>query len=838
MNDNRRMKFNPSQENLPIIEVFDEVRANFAANHNLVLTAPPGAGKSTLLPLALLNEPWMAGKKILMLEPRRLAARGIASRMAELTKTTLGDLIGYRVRFDTKVSAQTRIEILTEGILTRILQNDNALENVALVIFDEFHERSIHADIAFAFTRETQAILNPDLRILIMSATINTKKLTDLLDCPLVESQGKQYPVSVIYENEADEHLIAESCAAIVTKALKDHKGDVLVFLPGEREIGKCAEILRSKTDFKTVVVHELYGRLPQNQQNLAISPNKQGKRKIVLATSIAETSLTIEGVTIVVDAGFSRVAVFDPRSGLSGLKTIRLTKDAADQRAGRSGRLAPGICYRLWSKASHAKLGEQRIPEILEADLAPLMLNLCSWGISNVTQLAWVDEPPKHAVEKAKKTLEVLDALVDGRITPHGKAMNELPTHPRIAHLLLTAKKENILALATDLAAIIEERDPLPKEAGIDITLRIEALRRYRKNKGTGGRFTQIERVASQYRQLVKCEEENGSFDPYEVGLLLVHAYPERIAFARPGNNAQFQLSNGAYAMAGHKDDLAQEPWLAIANLNDQENGIGRIFLAAPLNPTDLKPFLREHVVTEWNTKKGGVIANKEMRIGSIVLKSTPIDQPNPEMIEQALIKAIEKEGKTLLNFDQKVIQWQNRVAKMTAWKVEGNWPDVSIDHLLATCRDWLATYLVGIRKTEDLKKIDLLNVLNSSLAYEQQVILDELAPATIKVPSGSAIHLEYETNRTEPILPVRIQEVFGMLKTPTVNGGKINVLMHLLSPGFKLVQTTNDLESFWKNVYFEIRKELRIKYKKHEWPENPLVHPPTTGPKKRIQQ
>lgn len=294
------MTFNPSQENLPIVEVFDEVRANFALDHNLVLTAPPGAGKSTLLPLALLNEPWMEGKKILILEPRRLAARGIASRMAELTKTNVGDLIGYRVRFDTKVSAQTRIEILTEGILTRILQNDNALENVGLVIFDEFHERSMHADIAFAFTRETQAILNPDLRILIMSATINTKKLTDLLNCPLVESQGKQYPVSVIYENEADEHLIAESCAATVTKALKEHSGDVLVFLPGEREIGKCAEILRAKTDFKTVVVHELYGRLPQNQQNAAIFPNKQGKRKIVLATSIAETSLTIEGVTIV----------------------------------------------------------------------------------------------------------------------------------------------------------------------------------------------------------------------------------------------------------------------------------------------------------------------------------------------------------------------------------------------------------------------------------------------------------------------------------------------------------------------------------------------------------
>lgn len=827
--------FNPYQENLPIVNVFDLVKENLNGHNTLVLTAPPGAGKSTLLPLALLKEPWLKGKKILMLEPRRLAAKGIAKRMADLIGEQVGETIGYRVRFDTRVSDKTKIEILTEGILTRILQNDNALEAIGLVIFDEFHERSIHADIALALTRETQRILREDLRLLIMSATINTERLTQLLNAPLVESKGRQFPVEIKYEGETDERLLPESAAATVLKALKEESGDVLVFLPGEREITKCSEILSTRTERKTTEIHALYGRLPQLKQQAAIRPTKSGKRKVVIATSIAETSLTIEGVKVVVDSGYGRISKFDPRSGLSGLRTIRIAKDSADQRAGRAGRLEPGTCYRLWSTATQSRLKDHRIPEILEADLAPLLLNLFNWGISSPDELIWIDSPPQHAVKKAVKTLEDLEAVENGKITPHGKAMNELPTHPRIAHMLIVAKEEGLLTLATDIAALLEERDPLPKEAGIDITLRVEALRRYRKLNNSGGKFSRIERIAKQYRTLVHATEENNAFDPYEVGLLLVHAYPERIAFARPGNNAQFQLANGAYAMAGHKDDLAHEPWLAIANLNDRESGTGKIFLAAPLNPTDLVPFLREFEITDWNKKKGRLIAVKETRIGSIVLKSVPLDDPDPALLQKAISTAIAKDGQSLLNFDTSVQQWQNRIISLGIWYPEENWPDVSTETLLATNDAWLSPYLVNIRKADDLKKINLTEVLQYSLSHAQQALIQQRTPVKITVPSGSEIKLEYQHNGSAPVLAVRIQEIFGLQKTPTVNNGKVNVLMHLLSPGFKLVQTTTDLESFWEHAYFEVRKELRIRYKKHAWPENPLEHEPMRGAKKR---
>lgn len=829
------MTYNPYKEDLPIVDVFDDVKAQLSTNKTLVLTAPPGAGKSTLLPLALLNEPWMKGKKILVLEPRRLAAKGIASRMSDLIGEKIGETVGYRIRFDTKISERTRIEILTEGILTRMLQSDSALEGVGLVVFDEFHERSIHADIALALTRETQSVLREDLRLLIMSATIDSANLTQLLDAPLVESNGRQYPVDILYEGEADKTLLPEAAANTVMKALKTHSGDVLVFLPGEREITNCAEILKRKTDRESIAIQELYGRLPQVKQYAAIYPNKYGKRKVVIATSIAETSLTIEGVKVVVDCGFTRVARFDTRSGLSGLRTVQITNDAADQRAGRAGRIEPGTCYRLWSKATQSKLIPHRIPEIMEADLTPLLLNLANWGIQDIHELTWIDLPPSHAIKQALRNLENLEAIENGKITAHGKRMNQLPTHPRIAHMLLTAEAEDLLALAADLAAVLEERDPLPKESGIDITLRIEALRRSRRNKNSGGKFARIEKIAGQYRKMMNAVEENHPFDPYEAGLLLVHAYPERIAFARPGNNAQFQLANGAYAMAGHKDDLAHEPWLAIANLNDRESGTGKIFLAAPLNPTDLVPFLKTQDIVRWSTKKGGLIAANETRIGSIILKSKPISEPDQGLVLAAITQVLTKEGEALLNFDEQVKQWQNRIITLQKWYPDENWPDASTAHLLETNATWLSPYLSNINKPDDLKKIDLAAVLQYSLTSEQQIRLDELAPAKIIVPSGSNIPLEYQKNGSTPILPVRIQEIFGLQETPCVNQGNTKVLMHLLSPGYKIVQTTTDLESFWKSAYHEVRKELRIRYKKHAWPENPFDQAPLHGAKPR---
>ncbi len=824
--------FNPYKEQLPIVDVFDEIKNTFNTKTRIVLSAPPGAGKSTLIPLALIQEKWLGGKKILMLEPRRLAAKGIAERMASLLNEKVGETVGYRVRFDTKISNQTKIEIITEGILSRMLQNDNTLENVGLIIFDEFHERSIHTDTTLAFAREIQTILRTDLRLLVMSATLDSTALSKLLEAPIIKSSGRQFPVEHIYAGETDQYLLAESATAVALKAVKAHEGDILIFLPGEREITICANNLRAKTE--NIKIHGLYGRLPQSKQHAAILPNREGKRKIVISTAIAETSLTIEGVKIVIDSGHSRIAHFDTKTGLTHLKTIPVTKDIADQRAGRAGRIEPGVCYRLWTKAAHSKLKEHRIPEILEADLTSLTLDLYKWGINDATQLQWVDSPPNNSIAQAKENLYGLKAIENGKITPHGVKMQQVPVHPRIAHMLLIAEEEGLLELATDVAAILESRDPLPKESGIDITLRVEALRRYRKQKNEGGKFKQIEKIAAQYRKLFKVDSSNSVFDPYEVGLLIIHAYPERIAFARPGNNAQFQLSNGKYAMAGHKDDLAHESWLAIAHLNANGN-VGRIFLAAPLNPKDLAPFVSEHEVTRWNTKKGGLIAAKEVRIGNIILKSTPLDNPDEGKLIEAISEAIRKEGEALLDFNEDVKQWQNRVNTIRKWYPNENWPNTSTSYLLETNALWISPYLIDVKKPEDLKKIDLKTVLEYSLGNKQRERLNALVPQKIVVPSGSHIKLNYQHNGSSPILAVRIQEIFGLLETPLINEGKISVLMHLLSPGYKPVQITDDLKNFWQNTYFEVRKELRIRYKKHAWPEDPINEKAIRGSKKK---
>ncbi|PCI33004.1 MAG: ATP-dependent helicase HrpB [Flavobacteriaceae bacterium] len=826
------MAFDYKQFDLPITEVISEIQEQLANNNTLILNAPPGAGKSTLLPLALFEEAWLKGQKIILLEPRRLAVKTIAHRLASLLGEEVGKTVGYRIRFESRVSADTRIEILTEGILTRMLQSDNELQGVGMVIFDEYHERSIHSDVAMALSRETQSVLRPDLRILIMSATLNMPELVHLLSAPVVQSQGRQYPIDIIYTALNDEGMMAEITAQTVLRALKEQKGDVLVFLPGQREIIKCGEIVRSRTN--DIEVHELYGKLPQSKQQAAIRPSKTGKRKVVIASAIAETSLTIEGVTVVVDSGFGRTAQFDSKTGLSGLRTIHIAKDSADQRAGRAGRLGPGTCYRMWTKGQHAQLNAHRVPEIMEADLAPLALDLAKWGISDVNDLTWLSPPPKFAMHQATDLLENLNAIENGKITAHGKRMQKLPCHPRIAHLLLIAQEEGMSALATDIAAILEERDPLPKEVGVDINLRIEALRRYRTGKNKGGKFSRIEKIASQYRKMIGVKTSNEPVDEFETGLLLVHAYPERIAFARPGNNAQYQLANGKYAMMDYKDDLSSESWLAIAHMNARE-GTGRIFLASALDPTDLKPFLKEVDTNTWNTKRGGVVSTRDTRIGSIVLKSIPLPDPSQHEISMAISKALIKEGEHLLNFNSKVQQWQYRIQTIRKLHPTSNWPDVSTPHLLQTNSEWLLPYLSGIKKPEALKKINLVEVLKNSLDYEQQKELKKLAPEHLEVPSGSSIRLEYQKNGSAPVLPVRIQEVFGLSDTPTINNGQTAVLMHLLSPGYKPAQITSDLRSFWSSTYFDVRKELRVRYKRHAWPEDPSNEPAIRGTKRQ---
>ncbi|MGX5687916.1 ATP-dependent helicase HrpB [Arcticibacter tournemirensis] len=827
-----RNNFDPYKTGLPVTEIIPSVSSSLATNNTLIISAPPGAGKSTVLPLALLQEPWLKDKKMIILEPRRLAAGTIANRMASLLGEQPGQTVGYRIRFENKTSFQTRIEVVTEGILTRMLHSDNALEDIGLVIFDEFHERSIHADTALALCRETQQVLRPDMRIVVMSATLDIQRLAALLEAPVVESKGSMYPVDVIYTGEQDLQQLPEVCARTVVRAIAEREGDVLVFLPGQGEIRKCEALL--KRQLRDIGIHPLYGQLSFAEQNAAIMPDPSGKRKVVLATSIAETSLTIEGIKIVVDSGLGRSQAFDPKSGLSGLKTSQISVDSADQRAGRAGRLSPGTCYRMWSLATQERMTPYRTPEILEADLASLVLDMVQWGVKDILQLTWLTPPPVAALARANEILHELNALKDNKITPHGKRIHVLPCHPRIAHMLAMASGTENLVLATDLAALLEERDPLEKEGNIDINLRVEALRRHRQERRKERRMDNIEKIASSYRRLFRVIEDNETNDPYATGLLLSYAYPERIACARPGHTGQFQLANGKTAAVSTEDDLAHEDWLAVAQL-DARKGIGKIFLAAPVNAKDLVDIASESDTVLWDSRKGGIVASRDLRVGSIVLQSRQMMSPDQELVTEAVSEALRAEGEGLLNFTEETGQWQNRVMSLRVWRPEENWPDVSTAALLENNREWLSSHLPQVKKTEDLKRINLVQVLQQSLPYEMQVTLDHLAPSSIRVPSGSQVKLKYHADGALPVLAVRLQEVFGMLDTPKINEGRQGVVLHLLSPGFKPVQVTSDLRSFWENTYFEVRKELKRRYPKHSWPEEPLKAEAVSGVRRK---
>jgi len=823
--------FDPLSFDLPVAEIIPQVKSQLSTANSLIIQAPPGAGKSTLLPLTLLDEPWLAGKKIIMLEPRRLATKTIAQRMASMTDTKLGDLIGYRIRFESAISANTRLEVITEGILTRMLHSDNALEDVGLVIFDEFHERNLHSEVALALIREVQQVLRPDLRILLMSATIDAKVLSGMLKSTVIESKGRQYPVEVNYMNEVDQYSIGEDAARQIIPLTKVHEGDFLVFLPGQGEIRKAQEILRKALPDDLVL--PLYGQLSPADQNRAIMPHPSGKRKIVLSTDIAETSLTIEGVKVVVDSGFAKSSKFDPRSGLSRLVLHRISKDSADQRSGRAGRLTAGHSYRLWTKAIQNQLNEYRTPELMEADLTGLVLDMKAWGKQEIRSMTWLTPPPAGTLALAEKTLESIEAIVEGELTPHGKEVHKLPTHPRIAHMLINAAEIDQLGLATDIAAILDERDPLGPDAGVDLNLRIEALRRYRKHDVSIAGIKKIEKMAASYRRMFAIQPESGPVDPWQTGLLLAYAYPERIAAARPGNNAQFQLANGKIAQIGHKDDLAHESWLAVAHVDARE-GMGKIWMAAPINPKDLAPMLKTKEVLKWDRKKGGLQAHSEIRIGSIILGTRPLAKYSDGDVTEAILEAIREDGEYLLDFNENVEQLILRVQSMKSWYADQNWPDWSVATLCEKPETWIEPYLQNITKNDDFKKLDLAQILFSSLDFELQKQLDRLAPETVEVPSGSKIKLEYRTEDI-PLLSVRLQELFGLLETPKVNNGKVNVLIEMLSPGYKPVQLTQDLKSFWQNGYFEVKKELKRRYPKHEWPENPLEAQAIRGVKRK---
>ena len=795
-----------------------------------VVTAPPGAGKSTLLPLTVLES---VPGKVLMLEPRRVAARQIAERMAWMIGEPVGRAVGYRMRFEHKVSADTRIEVLTEGVLVRRLVDDPGLEGVSVVIFDEFHERSLTTDVALALTREAQQVLRPDLKILLMSATIDTESLCRELDASLVESKGKMFPVEVVRgKEEAKPENAAELVAQTVRLAHRDHKGDILAFLPGEADIRRCAELLG--TALAPTQVFPLYGMLSATDQRRAIAPSAAGERKVVLATPIAETSITIEGVRVVVDSGLCRKPVFDPQRGLSRLETVRISQDMATQRTGRAGRVAPGVCYRLWSLATEQRMAPIRVPEVLEADLAPTVLDIAAWGENHPERLAWLTPPPSFALSQARQLLQSLDAVDDtGRITPHGRKLAALPCHPRVAQMLLKADTPERKALAADIAAILEEKDPLDTpEAGA--YLRLKALRDARVSRREG-RWNRIARIAEQYRNMVRVPEDDGDPDPFEAGALIAAAYPERIAKAWKDGVGRFCLAGGDLAAVDPSDSLAASEWLAVGSLNAAPGGVGRIFLAAPLGASDLKPYIRRREVIAWDSRQGSVVARRESRVGQLAVSSQPLSDVPREEIDRVICEAARKEGMSMLDFSEDVQNLQRRVAAVAAWHPELELPDLSTETVLDRASEWLSPFLGKATSAAELKRIDLCAALWATLTYPQQQAVDRLAPSHITVPTGSHIRVEYRQGADAPVVRVRLQECFGLTDTPRVDDGRRPVLMELLSPGFKPVQLTSDLRSFWEGTYFEVRKELKRRYPKHAWPDDPLAADPVRGVSRR---
>lgn len=823
--------FNPQSFGLPAANIVAEASEALLLSNTIIITAPPGAGKSTLLPLAFLQNDTDNGK-ILMLEPRRIAARQVATRMADMLSEQVGQTVGYRIRFEKKISAQTRIEVLTEGVLTRLLQADNELEGVSMVIFDEFHERNLHADLALALCRECQQILRPDLKIVIMSATIDTTTLSTQLNAPVIESQGRMFPVQTIYCDDCQPQSIAQQTAHIIREAHKKHEGDILAFLPGEAEIRKCDELLSGA--LPQTVVCPLYGMLSQQQQQEAIMPNRQGLRKIVLATPIAETSLTIEGVRIVVDSGYCKMMLFDPNKGMPRLETVRISADMADQRRGRAGRITDGVCYRLWTKATDAQMKQHRTPEIELSDLAPLMLNLAAWGEMKTENLFWLTPPPHDRTEQAVQTLLALNVIdANGHITKHGLSLCQMPCHPRIAQMLLHANSDADKALAADIAALLDERDPLSREDGVDINLRIEALRRHRRDRIHDRQWNRIEQIAQQYRQMIGARLDNGAPDCYATGLLIAAAFPDRIATNHNGNAATYRLANGTIAHTAPTDTLAHEDWIAIATL-DAHGTDGKIFLASPLSSSTLQQYASERDNVQWDSRSGCVVAQHEMRIGKLLLSAKPLSNIGRDVIDNVILQALKKEGASMLNFDEEFDQLRNRISSAAVWNTQSEWPNVDMEHLMQVASEWLAPYIGTATTINELKKINLSEALRYALTYEQQNALDHMAPTHIRVPSGSNIRLKYHPNGASPVLAVRLQECFGMAETPMVGNGTQRITMHLLSPGYKLVQITQDLHSFWDNAYFEVKKELKGRYPKHVWPDKPWEEQAVRGIKK----
>jgi ATP-dependent helicase HrpB len=816
---------------LPIDDALPALTAALRARACAVLVAPPGAGKTTRVPLVLADEPWAQGHRLIVLEPRRLAARAAAERMAGTLGESVGETVGLRVRFGSQVSPRTRIEVVTEGVFTRLILDDPALEGVAAVVFDEFHERSLDADLGFALAREAQGALRSDLRLLVMSATLDGARVAALLgNAPVVESAGRAFAVETRYAGRDPRLRIEQQVAEATARALRAEAGSALVFLPGAAEIRRTAELLAERIDDPAVAVVPLYGALEREMQDAAIAPAPAGRRKVVLATSIAETSITIEGVRIVVDSGLARVPRYEPGVGLTRLETVRVSRAGADQRRGRAGRTEPGVCIRLWDEPQTAALEPFARPEILAADLSGFMLDLAHWGARDPATLAFLDPPPAAAVAEARALLRALGALDEaGAITPEGRALRELPLPPRLARMVLDAARQGAAAQAARIAAVLTERGLGGDD--VDLTHRLDVLARDRSRRAEEAR-----RMAQRWaKRAASLAAAAADAPPASAGALVALAYPDRVAKNRGDGAGGFLLANGRGGQVDLASPLAREPFLAVAELGGTA-ARARILLAAPLAAAEIDALFADRIATRdelaFDPASAAVRARSLRRLGAITLADRPQAVMPDAETARILAQGVAQLGLERLPWTPALAQWRARVGFLR--RVEGDeWPDLSDTTLPARAAEWLAPALSGIISLGELTTDAFAAALHALLPWPLRRRLDTEAPTHFEAPSGSRIAIAYDGE--EPTVAVRVQELFGLDRHPTIAGGRAPLVIELLSPAHRPVQVTRDLPGFWRGSYAAVRAEMRGRYPRHPWPDDPLAAPPTRRAKPR---
>jgi ATP-dependent helicase HrpB len=829
---------------LPIDDILPELRSIMRDHANAVLTAEPGAGKTTRVPIALLEEPWMKGNKVIMLEPRRLAALRSAEFMAEQRNESAGGTIGYRIRGDQKISSKTILEVVTEGILTRMIQEDASLQGIGMIIFDEFHERSIHADLGLALSLDIQQHLRSDLKILVMSATLDAAAVSALMDnAPVLTCRGRQYPVGMTYLPRQQREKIEQVSANAVVKALREQEGDILVFLPGQREIRMTETLLKQKELPLNTIIHLLYGESSPAAQRTALQPSRNGERKVILSTNIAETSVTIDGVRVVIDAGLMRTSQFDARRGMSGLTTIPVSNASAEQRKGRAGRQAPGHCYRLWSETEQLMLTPYSKPEILVTDLAPLALELALWGDGAGQSLKFLDPPPAAHLSQARELLQYLGALDQNKqLTAHGKAMGRLPVHPRYAHMLLKGNELKLGGLACEIAALLDERDILRGTTGSDIDLSSRYIAFKERRIDDRNALQRISEQSDRLKRMVGIHDDSGRSArhpldraDHRIGMLLALAYPERIAKRK--FEGKYQLAGNSIASLPNGSGLFTEEYLAVGDVDGVGSDV-KIFLAEPLTENEIRSVFGDQIVTrdavEWDEKSESIVARTVSVFGSLELSEKAFVPPSDQTIP-LMISVIRREGLSILPWTKETGSIIARSEWIRRNALSADWPDLSEETLLKELDLWLAPFLNGITRKSHLSRLSMGEIIHSLFTYQQQRELERLAPTHLSVPTGSQIAVEYSTD--PPVLAVRLQEMFGETDTPTVGGGKIKVLLHLLSPARRPLAVTQDLPSFWKNAYVQVRKDMRGDYPKHYWPEDPIQAEPTRKTKRGME-